>query len=118
MKRQIAFWGAVVIVSVAGCGRWAIDDLGQPPGHDAGGSAGACLLSYNDALVSGDPCCYRQGGANTCDETIACNAQSGSGCCLIYGTEATAGGQRCCLYDGGQYGDDAAECRTLLATAR
>jgi hypothetical protein len=90
----------------------------SPPGQDAGAPAGACLLAYNDALVSGDSCCYRKGGANTCNTAIACNARSGAGCCLLYGTEATAGGERCCLYDGGRYGDDADECRTLLATGK
>jgi hypothetical protein len=29
-------------------------------------AAGTCLLAYNDALVSGDPCCYRKGAKNSC----------------------------------------------------
>jgi hypothetical protein len=75
------------------------------------------LLQYNDALTSGDPCCYRQGGTNTCNTSIMCNDVSGAGCCLIYGTDATTGGSRCCLRDAGQSGEDA-ECRTLLAESR
>lgn len=77
---------------------------------------GACLLSYNTALADGDPCCYRKGGANTCNKAIACNERSGGGCCLIYGTENTAGGGRCCLYATGGRVDGAAECAALLAT--
>lgn len=89
----------------------------SPP--DGGPPApGSCLLSYNDALVSGDACCYRQGGKNSCDTSVSCNDRSGPGCCLIYGSESTAGGQRCCLYADGSYGDDADECRTLLAQSR
>jgi hypothetical protein len=92
---------------------------GPPPPADAGPPpAGACLLEYNGALATGDPCCYRQGGKNTCDRSIKCNDASGTGCCLIYGTENTAGGGRCCLYEGGQLGDDPAECSVLLAQSR
>jgi len=80
-------------------------------------AAGSCLLEYNDALASGDPCCYRQGGTNTCNTSIMCNDLSGAGCCLIYGTDTTTGGSRCCLYDAGKFGEDA-ECRTLLAQSR
>jgi hypothetical protein len=76
---------------------------------------GACLLSYNTALVSGDDCCYRKGAANTCNPRIQCNAASGSGCCLIYGTENTKSGQRCCLYADGGNVDGADECDQLLA---
>jgi|GEM_PF-5327219 len=86
-------------------------DAGPPP-------AGACLLAYNDALVTGDPCCYRQGGANTCDTSIACNDRSGAGCCLIYASESAGGEQRCCLYDSGEFGDDPDGCRKLLSAAR
>ncbi len=85
-------------------------DAGPPP-------PGACLLEYNDALVSAgaDTCCYRQGGANTCHSITKCNDLSGAGCCLVYGTENTSGGQRCCLYESGDLGDDPSECQTLLA---
>lgn len=81
-------------------------------------TAGACLLSYNTALVneSADPCCYRQGGSNRCDPQIQCNERSGVGCCLIYGTEATRGGQRCCRYEDGGAVDEPAECAELLAS--
>ena len=92
---------------------------GQPPPSDAGPPpAGACLLEYNSALATGDACCYRQGGTNTCNRSTKCNDASGSGCCLIYGTENTAGGGRCCLYEGGQLGDDPTECSALLAQSR
>jgi hypothetical protein len=99
-------------------GKAPAGSMTSPPGQDGGAPAGACLLAYNDALVSGDSCCYRNGGSNACNKAIACNARSGSGCCLIYGTEATAGGERCCLYDGGRFGDAADECRTLLASGK
>jgi hypothetical protein len=82
----------------------------------SGGAAGSCMLEYNDALASGDPCCYRQGSANTCNTSIMCNDRSGTGCCLIYGTDSTTGGSRCCLYDAGRLVD--AECRALLAQLR
>jgi hypothetical protein len=77
---------------------------------------GTCLLEYNSALASGDPCCYRQGGANTCDATVRCNERSGAGCCLLYGTENSSNGQRCCLYANGGKVDGADECAQLLAT--
>jgi hypothetical protein len=90
----------------------------SPPTGDAEppAAAGSCLLEYNDALASGDPCCYRQGGTNTCNTSIMCNDRSGAGCCLIYGTDSTTGGSRCCLYDAGELGDD--DCRALLAQSR
>jgi hypothetical protein len=78
-------------------------------------AGGACLLSYNTALVDGDPCCYRQGGKNQCDIGVTCNDRSGAGCCLIYGSEATEYGQRCCLYQDRGKVDGAAECSQLLA---
>jgi len=90
----------------------------QPPPSDAGPPpTGACLLEYNDALVSAgaDPCCYRQGGSNNCHAITQCNDLSGAGCCLVYGTENTAGGGRCCLYESGELGDDPGECQLLLA---
>jgi len=101
-------------------------DVGAGPGGgaplphaDAGTpSPGACLLEYNDALASGDACCYRQHGANTCDRSIKCNSASGSGCCVIYGTANTAGGSRCCLYESGDLGDNPDECSALLAQSR
>jgi hypothetical protein len=89
-----------------------------PPPPDAGPPpAGACLLEYNDALVSAgaDTCCYRQGGTNNCHTITQCNDLSGAGCCLVYGTDNTAGGGRCCLYESGELGDDPTECQTLLA---
>jgi hypothetical protein len=89
-----------------------------PPGGSPDPAAvpdGACLLSYNTALVSGDDCCYRKGAANTCDTRIKCNDRSGAGCCLIYGTENTSNGQRCCLYADGGNVDGAEECDQLLA---
>ncbi|HEY5282456.1 MAG TPA: hypothetical protein VIM14_06680 [Polyangia bacterium] len=77
-------------------------------------AAGTCLLAYNDALVSGDPCCYRKGAKNSCNTMIACNDRSGAGCCLIYGTESTRYGGRCCLYADGGAVDGADECQQLL----
>jgi hypothetical protein len=85
------------------------------PADPAAVPDGACLLSYNTALVSGDDCCYRKGAANTCDTGIKCNDRSGAGCCLIYGTENTSHGQRCCLYANGGNVDGAEECDQLLA---
>jgi hypothetical protein len=81
---------------------------------------GACLLSYNTALVADgtDDCCYRKGGANTCNTAVKCNDRSGAGCCLIYGTENTQGGGRCCLYANGGNVDAAEECDQLLASGR
>jgi hypothetical protein len=76
---------------------------------------GACLLEYNSALASGDACCYRKGGANTCDVNVQCNERSGQGCCLVYGTENTSFGQRCCLYAERRNVDGAGECDQLLA---
>jgi hypothetical protein len=76
---------------------------------------GACLIEYNSALASGDACCYRKGGANTCDATVTCNDRSGAGCCLIYGTANTSYGGRCCLYANGGNVDGAEECDQLLA---
>jgi hypothetical protein len=81
-------------------------------------AAGECLLLYNDALVAGDACCYRMGGTNICDSSIACNELSGPDCCIIYASENTSGGQRCCLYESGKYGDDASECQQLLSQSR
>lgn len=107
----------------ASTGGQGMSDLGgtgaSPPTRDAGppATAGSCLLEYNEALASSDPCCYWQGGTNTCNTSIMCNDLSGAGCCLIYGTDATTGGSRCCLYDAGKFGEDA-ECRTLLAQSR
>jgi len=86
----------------------AVTDPTSPPD-------GACLLAYNTALADGDPCCYREGGANTCDTGVRCNERSGGGCCLIYGTENTSDGQRCCLYANGGAVDGADECARLLA---
>src|SRR5450432_469745 len=83
-------------VGIGGVFRFCSTPPAPPPAPDAG-SGGACLLQYNDALVSGDPCCYRQGGRNVCDQSISCNDRSGAGCCLIYGTENTSGNSRCCL---------------------
>jgi len=77
-------------------------------------TAGTCLLAYNDALVSGDPCCYRKGGKNSCSPSVVCNDRSGGGCCLIYGTESTRYGGRCCLYADGGAVDGADECEQLL----
>jgi hypothetical protein len=76
---------------------------------------GTCLLAYNDALVSGDACCYYEGAKNLCDTSVVCNDRSGAGCCLIYGTEATRDGQRCCLYADGGAVDGSAECKQLLS---
>jgi hypothetical protein len=81
-------------------------------------AAGTCLLSYNTALSGDDPCCYRLGGRNTCDQGIRCNDRSGSSCCTIYASEATQHGQRCCLYEGGGGVDGADECATLLGEGR
>ena len=85
-------------------------DAGPPP-------PGACLLEYNDALVSAgaDTCCFHLGGANSCHTITQCNDASGPGCCLVYGTDNTAGGSRCCLYESGDFGDDPSECQMLLA---
>ncbi len=81
---------------------------------------GTCLLSYNTALVAdgASDCCYRQGGANTCDVAIKCNEVSGGDCCLIYGTESTSYGEHCCLYATGRNVDGAEECAQLLAAGR
>jgi hypothetical protein len=87
--------------------------LGSPDARTI--TAETCLLAYNDALVSGDSCCYRQGGSNLCDTSITCNDRSGGGCCLIYGTESTRNGERCCLYADGGAVDGAEECDQLLA---
>jgi hypothetical protein len=97
-------------------GTVACDRIHRPRIHPhAGDATGACLLEYNDALVSGDPCCYRQGEANRCNPGIACNEASGDGCCLIYGTQATSFGGRCCLYADGSPVDGAQECQQLLS---
>jgi len=99
----------------------ALPGSAVPKGTDAGPVAdGACLLSYNTALVAegADDCCYRKGGPNTCNTTIKCNERSGGGCCLIYGTENTTDGGRCCLYAGGGHVDGAEECAQLLAAGR
>jgi len=123
MKRSTVFLPCCLFfVSLLACGSNSLttgpDDAGTTGGQgsDAIGK-GACLLEYNTALASGDPCCYHEGGANTCNKAIVCNERSGAGCCLIYGTENTAGGERCCLYaDGGQV-DSAPECAKLLSSA-
>jgi hypothetical protein len=86
-------------------------DTGQAPG-------GACLLSYNTALASGDPCCYHQGGRNSCDQGVRCNDRSGAACCTIYASENTKNGQRCCRYEGGGSVDGADECNDLLGAGR
>lgn len=79
---------------------------------------GTCLLSYNTALVSGEPCCYPVGGQNTCDPAIACNERSGTPCCQIYATSKTNGGVRCCLWQDGRAVDGAEECAQLLSESR
>jgi len=66
----------------------------------AGAPAGACLIEYNTALTTGDPCCLAVDGANTCDLSTQCNAASGAGCCLFYATDNTTMGQACCRYSG------------------
>jgi hypothetical protein len=92
---------------------------GAPPPHDPGQVPdGACLLEYNTALTSGDPCCYRKNGPNTCDRDTACNGLSGADCCLVYGTQNTSGGQRCCLYETGAPVDGSPECARLLGESR
>jgi hypothetical protein len=83
---------------------------------------GACVLSYNTALVDPgvDACCAWVGGPNTCDAAVACNDRSGMNCCLIYATSATVGAEGCCLYDSasgstGLGADRKKECGGLLA---
>ncbi len=95
-------------------------DSGNPatgPASDASTQdAGACLLFYNSALVSGDPCCYRKGGVNRCDTSIACNERSGTDCCLIYAFDSPSYGNTCCLYSNGSSGgENTSECQSLLA---
>jgi hypothetical protein len=115
----------LALVSV-GCGRTTMAGKGVVPGGssaDAGNSGGACLLEYNGALVAGDPCCYREAGANTCNTSIACNDRSGARCCLIYAAEGAGLGNTCCLYDSSvQYANDesadASECQQLLSESR
>jgi hypothetical protein len=121
MKRSTVFLPCCLFfVSLLACGSNSPttepDDAGamDAQASDANGK-GACLLEYNTALASGDPCCYRKGGANTCNKAITCNEASGAGCCLIYGTDNTAGGERCCLYSDGGSVDSAAECAQLLS---
>jgi hypothetical protein len=106
------------------CG-WA--NLTCPPSQVAfvkpDAPVGACVLSYNTALVDpgADACCAWVGGSNTCDAAVACNDRSGPGCCLIYATGATLGGMGCCLYDNGSTprtgpgADRTTECGGLLA---
>lgn len=131
--RSMFSLGLIVGLFAAGCGsdpiagESSIADAGTDGAKKAGSisssdasdtSGGACLLFYNSALASGDPCCYRQNDTNTCDTSITCNEAAGEGCCLIYASQNTSGGQRCCLYVSGRYGDGASECKQLLAQSR
>lgn len=85
----------------------------------AGTPDGACLLEYNDALVSGsaDACCATVNGENTCNLAILCNDKSGPDCCLIYATAVAAGGNACCLYAGGEKATNS-HCGALLSYRR
>ena len=122
-------------LAFAGCGRNPMDEDGFIPGSGSTAvstgfpteasvrDAGACLLSYNSALVTGDPCCYREGAVNTCNTSIGCNDRAGRECCLLYASEGTQLGQTCCLYDnsgrdGKDVNDYASECQQLLSSDR
>ena len=79
-----------------------------------GSQPGACLLRYNGSISP--TCCYSRGGANACDQGVACNARTGAGCCKIYSTGATTINDGCCVYEGKPIGADRqAACAGLLA---
>jgi hypothetical protein len=99
-------------------GAGAMDGPAPVPPASVTPAPGACLLSYNTALASGDPCCYRQGGRNTCAEDVRCNERSGGSCCTLYASDSTRYGQRCCRYEGGGRVDGAEECAALLGVDR
>jgi hypothetical protein len=90
----------------------------------AGTPPGACLIEYNTALATGDPCCLAVGGANTCNLATQCNAASGAGCCLFYATDNTTVGSTCCRYEGGSQPraadgrDITSDCNALLQAGR
>jgi hypothetical protein len=95
--------GALTLVFIAA----ACGGSTPPPSADisglvvAGTPPGACLVEYNTALATGDPCCFAEGGANTCDLATKCNAASGAECCLFYATNNTVlGSSACCRYEG------------------
>ena len=119
---EVGLYVLALVFAFTGCGRSSMEDAATNRPADAlNRDAGACLLFYNEALVEGDPCCYREGSLNTCDTSIPCNTRSGGGCCLIYASERTGLGQTCCLHENSfPYGnaDDPKECQQLLSQSR
>ncbi len=114
-------WPLLALLTLLACGAETQTSNPSPTPNPAapyvpsGTPNGACILQYNRALRT-PACCYAWGGANTCDQGIACNAQSGAQCCRIYSTTETTIGMGCCLFSDRPVGADRqAACAALLA---